>query len=85
MTCLNKGMDLPIDQLAIVFAKLRTLEEIRKYLQLTEEQLQHPKCGEYIIQRFKNWQQPMHVMREKNSIKDFPVDPPFPGELSKGE
>ena len=66
---------------AEIFAKLRTLEELRVYFQLTDEQLQHPGAGQYLIQRFKNNEQSVRLFREKLSTRDFPADPPFPGAI----
>ncbi|MDQ3015073.1 MAG: hypothetical protein M3Q73_04370 [bacterium] len=76
-------MELTAQQLVEIFAKLRTLTELGVYFQLTDKQLQHPGCAEYLIQRFKNNEQPIRILKEKMSTKDFPQDPPFPDSLDQ--
>jgi hypothetical protein len=72
------------EQLASIFNRLKTLESIKDYFHLTDEQLEHPGCAEYIHQILLNMETPGKLMRQMGLQKDFPVKPPFPAATDPG-
>lgn len=66
-------MEVSTKQLASIFARLHTLQQVADFLQLTPQDLEKPSCGEYIITRIKNYETAARVARELASKKDLPA------------